>query len=60
MIHCPDVMHKAQRDIDEVVGRERPPTFGDMPRLPYIRTIAKETLRWRSIAPLGERGHFSS
>lgn len=58
MTHYPDIMRKAQRDIDEVVGRERPPTFDDMPRLPYIRAIVKETLRWRPIAPLGECSHL--
>ena len=53
MNHYPDVMLKAQRELDEVVGRERPPSFEDMPSLPYIRAIVKETLRWRPIAPLG-------
>ncbi|KAG5734861.1 Steroid 17-alpha-hydroxylase/17,20 lyase [Termitomyces sp. T112] len=34
MIHYPDVMRKAQAQIDAVVGRERVPTFADRPHLP--------------------------
>ncbi|KAI0088550.1 cytochrome P450 [Irpex rosettiformis] len=53
MVHYPDVMRKAQAELDAVVGRERAPAFEDKDSLPYIRAIIKETLRWRPIAPLG-------
>lgn len=33
----PDVMRKAQAEIDSVVGRDRLPTFEDRARLPYVR-----------------------
>ncbi|KAH9039745.1 cytochrome P450 [Lactarius hengduanensis] len=36
-----------------VVGRARPPTFADVPSLPYIRAMLKETLRWSPITVLG-------
>ena len=49
----PDVLRKAQEEIDAVVGRDRMPTFADTPRLPYIRAMVKEVLRWRPVAPLG-------
>ncbi|EIM88908.1 cytochrome P450 [Stereum hirsutum FP-91666 SS1] len=49
----PDVMRKAQAEIDSVVGRDRLPTFEDRARLPYIRAIVKEVLRWRPVGPLG-------
>ncbi|GKU05535.1 cytochrome p450 [Fusarium langsethiae] len=41
---------KAQRIMDEVVGRDRLPTFEDRPKLAYIEAILSETLRWRPIA----------
>ncbi|KAJ6573863.1 cytochrome P450 [Mycena vulgaris] len=48
----PEVMRKAQREIDAVVGHDRLPTFEDKDSLPYIRAIIKETLRWRPVSPL--------
>jgi hypothetical protein len=50
----PDVMRKAQAEIDTVVGRHRIPTFADRPHLSYVRAIVKEVLRWRPVGPLGE------
>jgi hypothetical protein len=51
----PNVMRKAQAELDAIVGRDRLPTFQDKDSLPYIRAIIKETLRWRPVGPLGER-----
>lgn len=53
MLHYPDVLRKAQEELDEVIGRERAPTFEDEEKLPYIKAIVHEVLRWRSPAPLG-------
>ncbi|KAF9463393.1 cytochrome P450 [Collybia nuda] len=52
MVLNPDVMRKAQAEIDEVVGRDRLPTFRDFDTLPYIQAMVKEVLRWRTVAPL--------
>ncbi|KAI0703469.1 cytochrome P450 [Cytidiella melzeri] len=49
----PEVMRKAQAEIDAVVGHKRAPTFEDMIELPYIRAMVKETLRWRPVVPMG-------
>ncbi|KIM35577.1 hypothetical protein M413DRAFT_347955, partial [Hebeloma cylindrosporum] len=49
----PDVMRKAQREIDVAVGRGRLPTFADAPNLPYLRAMVMEVLRWRPVGPLG-------
>ncbi|KZP21276.1 cytochrome P450 [Athelia psychrophila] len=49
----PEVQRKAQAELDEVVGRHRLPTFADYERLPYIRALVKETLRWQCVDPLG-------
>ncbi|KAI0792995.1 cytochrome P450 [Irpex lacteus] len=53
MLHYPEVMRKAQSELDAVVGRDRAPTFEDVPKLPYLGAMVKETLRWRPVAPLG-------
>ncbi|KAI0088580.1 cytochrome P450 [Irpex rosettiformis] len=53
MIHHPEVMRKAQAEIDSVVGRERPPLLQDRSYLPYIGAVMKELLRWRPAAPIG-------
>jgi cytochrome P450 len=53
MLAYPSAQARAHAELDEVVGRARPPTFADVPFLPYIRAMVKETLRWSSIAPLG-------
>ncbi|ROW06201.1 hypothetical protein VMCG_04577 [Cytospora schulzeri] len=44
---------KAQRCLDDVVGRDRLPDFDDRPRLPYIDAIVEEVLRWRPIGTTG-------
>ncbi|KAL4805605.1 cytochrome P450 [Aspergillus unguis] len=44
---------KAQQILDEVVGRDRMPTFEDRPKLAYIDAIASETLRWRPVVVSG-------
>lgn len=53
MILHPEVQTKAQRIIDEVVGRSRLPNFQDRPHLPYIDYIVQETLRWCPVSPIG-------
>ncbi|KAH6893745.1 cytochrome P450 [Coprinopsis sp. MPI-PUGE-AT-0042] len=48
----PNAQRKAQSQIDEVVGRDRLPTFHDLERLPYVQAFVKEIGRWHSVAPL--------
>ncbi|OBT81407.1 hypothetical protein VE02_10035, partial [Pseudogymnoascus sp. 03VT05] len=55
MVMFPHVQHKAQEEIDRVVGTDRLPNFDDRDRLPYISAIVKETLGWWPIAPMGFR-----
>lgn len=52
MLLYPDVQKRAQDELDAVVGRTRAPTFADLPRLPYIRAMVKEVVRWRPVTPL--------
>lgn len=49
----PEVMKKAQAEIDAVVGNDRLPTFADREHLPYLDALTKEVLRWNTVAPTG-------
>lgn len=49
----PEVVKGAHEELDRVVGSDRMPDFSDEPNLPYIRGIAKETLRWRASTKIG-------
>ncbi|KAG7090687.1 hypothetical protein E1B28_009784 [Marasmius oreades] len=48
----PQILRRAQVEIDLVVGRQRDPTLGDQDSLPYIHAIVKETLRWHPPLPM--------
>ncbi|PPQ98476.1 hypothetical protein CVT26_013877 [Gymnopilus dilepis] len=52
MVLYPEAMHRAQQELDNVVGRERLPAFNDQKDLPYITALVKEVLRWRPVAPM--------
>ncbi|KDR68694.1 hypothetical protein GALMADRAFT_78276 [Galerina marginata CBS 339.88] len=52
MAHYPAVQHRAQADLDAVVGKSRLPDFSDREALPYIDAIISETMRWGPVTPL--------
>ena len=52
MIKHPEVLRKAQEEVDSVVGHSRLPTFDDRPLLPYIEAMLTETMRWGCPIPL--------
>jgi len=45
MVIWPEVAKTAQEELDRVCG-DRMPDLNDVPNLPYIRSCAKESLRW--------------
>ncbi|KAI0092441.1 cytochrome P450 [Irpex rosettiformis] len=53
MAMSPDILKRAQKELETVVGPERLPTFEDSKDLPYIRAIILECLRWLPVTPLG-------
>jgi len=53
MIAFPEVQRRAQAELDNVIGRDRLPTFDDAPRLPYVCAVIREVLRWRPATPIG-------
>jgi len=52
MVKHPEVLRKAQEEIDSVVGHSRLPMFRDRPSLPYVEAMFTETLRWGCPIPL--------
>ncbi|KAI4335886.1 hypothetical protein L6164_014485 [Bauhinia variegata] len=52
MILHPEIQAKAQCEIDSVVGSGRSVCDLDIPNLPYLRAIVKETLRMHPPGPL--------
>ena len=52
MILFPEVQEKARTQIEAVCG-DRLPEMTDFDRLPYIRSVMKEVLRWLPTAVLG-------
>lgn len=50
-IRYPAFLVRAQQVLDEVVGRNRLPTFSDRNNLAYINAVAHELFRWRPVAP---------
>ena len=49
----PDVVKKAQDELDGVVGNERLPEPSDRENLPYVSALLKELLRWACPLPFG-------
>ncbi|PFH47243.1 hypothetical protein AMATHDRAFT_87834 [Amanita thiersii Skay4041] len=49
----PEVQKRAQAELDNVVGRDRLPSFDDLRSLHYINALARETMRWLLVVPLG-------
>ncbi|KAG9219881.1 hypothetical protein CCMSSC00406_0010053 [Pleurotus cornucopiae] len=54
----PEVQKKARKELDDIVGNGRLPTFSDRPYLPYIDCIIKEIWRWNTAVPFA--GHSLS
>ena len=52
MVHNPEVMKKAQEELDRVVGKERLPDFSDKDHLPYVNAMVKELLRCNPPLPI--------
>jgi cytochrome P450 len=48
----PTELQLLQAELDDVAG-DRLPTFDDMPSLPRVRAVVKETLRWRPVTAGG-------
>lgn len=52
LLKKPETFEKATHELDQVIGRDRWVQESDMPNLPYIEGIVKETMRLHPVAPL--------
>ncbi|XP_066388008.1 trimethyltridecatetraene synthase-like [Miscanthus floridulus] len=52
LLRKPETMAKATDELDRVVGGDRLVTEADIPRLPYLEAVVKETMRVHPLAPL--------
>ena len=50
LLHNPDTMKKAQKELEEVVGLDRIVLESDLPKLQYLKAVIKETFRLHPIA----------
>lgn len=58
MVIHPEVLVRAQEELDRVIGRDRLPGILDRPQLPYIEAVVKETLRWNNVVPMGTQKFY--
>ncbi|CAL4922772.1 unnamed protein product [Urochloa decumbens] len=52
LLRNPEAMAKATEELDRVVGRDRFVVEADIPNLPFLEAIVKETMRLHPVAPL--------
>ncbi|PIL29426.1 cytochrome P450 [Ganoderma sinense ZZ0214-1] len=48
MVKHPEILKKAQAEVDRVVGSERLPTVADRPNLPYVEAVFAEVFRLKA------------
>lgn len=52
LLKKPEIFRKATEELDRVIGRERWVEEKDVPNLPFIDSIVKETMRLHPVAPM--------
>ena len=52
LLKKPELFKKATQELDRVIGQNRWVTEKDIPNLPYVEAIVKETLRMHPVAPM--------
>ncbi|KAL0793110.1 hypothetical protein Bca101_064487 [Brassica carinata] len=52
LLNKPDIMKRAQQELDEVVGKDKIVEESHIPKLPYILAIMKESMRLHPVVPL--------
>ncbi|KAF5373394.1 hypothetical protein D9757_009758 [Collybiopsis confluens] len=52
LVCYPDAQEKVYKEIEQVVGVDRPPHIDDLPNLPYTRAFIEESNRLRPLDPL--------
>jgi len=52
LLENPEIVHKAQAQLDAVIKPGYLPDFTDEENLPYITALTMESLRWRDVVPI--------
>ncbi|KAF3643807.1 putative myosin-H heavy chain-like [Capsicum annuum] len=52
LLKKPDIIKKATEELDRVIGQNRWVQEKDIPNLPYIEAVVKETMRLHPVAPM--------
>ncbi|KAH7842310.1 hypothetical protein Vadar_003846 [Vaccinium darrowii] len=52
MVLNPDILKRAQQEMDQVIGRNRRLQESDIPKLPYLQALCKEAFRLHPSTPL--------
>ncbi|KAH9856163.1 cytochrome P450 [Lenzites betulinus] len=52
LVRNPDMLRKAQEEVDRVVGNDRLPELADRPSLPYLNAFLEEVYRWSPVLPM--------
>lgn len=52
LLKQPHIFEKATEELDQVIGNDRWVDEKDIPNLPYIEAIVKETMRMHPVAPM--------
>ncbi|CAA3025257.1 cytochrome P450 71A1-like [Olea europaea subsp. europaea] len=52
LLKKPEIFNKATEELDRVIGQNRWVQEEDIPSLPYIESIVKETMRLHPVAPM--------
>ncbi|KAF8621647.1 hypothetical protein AX15_007665 [Amanita polypyramis BW_CC] len=53
LLKYPEVLRKAQDEIDSVIPYGELPSFDDQEQLPFVTATCTEALRWRDATPIG-------
>jgi cytochrome P450 len=60
MAAYPEVLKRAQEEVDRVCGQDKMPGKDEINKLPYVRACMQELLRWRPVVTLGVPHHTTA